>query len=192
MNRISLVYFDSSVWLSYLLQDKHHSKAEKSLKRIEEGNDTALVSTLVLLEIIEVIRKRIPENEVYTGLTSSAVKNIKTKIDEKTREFVDKLTKLSEQKKVKVVDPNKLLDSYFKETLSLLSPNFGEITEFDYCFVCDRNTKMRYKYRGLGHYDLQHAINARDCCAKEIVSVDKGFSQLRNIPEFGSLKVTIL
>jgi predicted nucleic acid-binding protein len=180
------------VWLSYLLQDKHRSEAEKSLKRIEEGSDAALVSTLVLLEVIEVIRKRIPENEGYTGLTSTAIKEIKTKIDEKIREFIDKITKLSQQKKAKIVDPDKLLKSYFKETLNLLSPNFGEITEFDYCFVCERNTKMRYKYRGLGHYDLQHAINARDCCAKEIVSADKGFSQLRKISEFDSLKVTIL
>ena len=103
MDRISLIYFDSSVWLSYLLQDRHYSKADKSLRRIEQGNDTALVSTLVLLEIIEVIRKRIVENEVYTGLTSSAIQSIKTKIDEKTREFIDKVTKLSKQNKVKVV-----------------------------------------------------------------------------------------
>ncbi len=192
MSRISLVYFDSSVWLSYLLQDKQHLKAERSLKRIEQGNDIALISSLILLEIIEVFRKRITENEAYVGLTPQAKQMIRTKAEKKTRELIDKVTKLAQQKKARIVDPDKLLHNYFEETLRLINPNFGEITEFNYCFICNRSTNMRYKYRGLGHYDMQHAINARDCCAKEIVSLDKAFSLLQNIPEFSSLKVTVL
>ena len=192
MSRISLVYFDSSIWLSYLLQDKQYLKAERSLKRIEQGNDIALISSLVLLEIIEVFRKRITENEAYVGLTTEAKQKIKTKVEEKTRELIDKVTKLAQQKKARIIDPDKLLHNYFEETLRLINPNFGEIIEFNYCFICNRPTDMRYKYRGLGYYDVQHAINARDCCAKEIVSLDKAFSLLQNIPEFNSLKVTVL
>lgn len=192
MNRISLVYFDSSIWLSYLLQDRHYLDAEKSLKRIEEGDDIALISSLIMLEIIEVIRKRITENESYVGLTADVKQKIKTSIDEKTREFIDKVTKLVAQGKAEIRNPEEPLEGYLKETLALFSPNFGEISEFDYCFICNRKTNMRYRYRGLGHYDMQHAMNAKDCHAKEIVSVDKAFSQLRNIQEFNSLKVTVL
>lgn len=192
MSRISLIYFDSSIWLSYLLQDRHYLDAEKSLKRVEEGDDKALISTLIMLEIIEVIRKRMTENENYIGLTPDVRQRIKTSVDVKTREFIDKVTKLVAQGKAEINNPDEPLSGYLKETLTLFFPNFGEITEFDYCFICERKTSMRYRYRGLGHYDMQHAMNARDCNAKEIVSVDKAFSQLRNIPQFNSLKVTVL
>lgn len=186
-----MVYFDSSIWLSYLLGDRHQAKAAKLMERIDKGGDIALVSTLVMLEILEVIRKRITEAENYVGLTESAKRGIESKIKGKTREFIDKMTRLVGQGKAMLVDPDESLVDYFKKTLSLFLPYLGDVERFDYCFICRRRTAVRYRYRGLGHFDIQHAINARESSANEIASFDKAFSQLHKISGFDSLKVTV-
>jgi len=161
------------------------------MDRIEKSDDTVIISTLVILEIIEVIRKRITEKEGYVGLTEPAKRRIRTKIENKTREFIDKMTKLAHTGKAILADPDKSVKDYLQNTLNLCFTCFGDIDHFGYCFICKRQTPMRYRYRGLGYYDLQHAINARECSAEEIMSFDKAFYQLRNIQEFKSLKINI-
>ena len=58
------VYFDSSIWVSHILQEKRNNRAQtvqQLLDRIEKDEEVILVSHLVLLEVLEVIRKRITE-----------------------------------------------------------------------------------------------------------------------------------
>ena len=162
------------------------------MDRVEKDGDRALVSTLVILEIIGVIRKRITERENFLGLTDDVKAEIKKKIEDKTREFTDKITRLARQGKVLIVNPEKTLDDYLKNTLAVLSPHFGEIWYSDYCFTCRRNIPERYRYQEFGHYDIQHAINARDCSGDEIVSFDRGIAQLQGVQEFDSIRVTVL
>jgi len=51
--------------------------------QIEEDEDVILVSHLVLLEVLEVIRKRITESEPYTDLDDNKKKEIKGQGSEK-------------------------------------------------------------------------------------------------------------
>ena len=186
------IYLDSSVWLSYLLKDGNEAKAVKTLERLDRGNDKGIVSTLVILEILDVMRKRITEKESYQGESSSTRGQIKSKVDTKTREFMDKITKLAKQGKAAIVDPNKALGEFVTDALKLHSPHFGEIVTQAYCPVCRGSFGPKYKYRGPGHWDIQHALNAKYTSANEIISLDGDFEQLKAIKDFSSLTITVL
>lgn len=188
-----MLYFDSCVWISYVLpRDKHHFKAVNQLERIERGEDEVIVSSQVILEFLDVIRKRIVQEENYVGLNNAAKTRIKTKIDAITRKFMNMLTLLAHEHKVMIANPNQNLTDYLHLTQKILIQHFGDIGEFSFCFTCNRSTPTRYRYRGMGHYDIQHAINAKDAKADEIVSFDQPFRFLNDIDGFSSLKVTVL
>jgi len=150
-----------------------------------------VISNLVLLEVIDVIRKRVTEKESYTGLTPTAKGQIEAKVKSKIQEFIDKTTKLASQGKALLVDPDLALQDYQKETVNISQPHFGEILDSNICPVCRRSLATRYRYKGLGHYDIQHGINARESGATEIYSFDKAFSQLRTLSEFSTLTVSV-
>jgi len=79
------VYLDSSIWVSNILQEKRNNRAQtvqQLFHKIEEDEGVILVSHLVLLEILEVIRKRITESEPYTDLDGNKRKEIKDKVQE--------------------------------------------------------------------------------------------------------------
>jgi predicted nucleic acid-binding protein len=175
-----------------MLNDQHAKKAQKLIERIDHGNDMVLISRLVILEVLEVIRKRITERENYVGLSESVKQQIKRKVDAKTIQFIDKVTKLAGQGKAQIVDPDTSIRQYFESALKVFQPYFGDISHLSYCFKCKRNTPPSYRYRGFGHYDVEHATNARDCSAYEMFSFDKGVAQLQAIPEFSSVKITVL
>jgi predicted nucleic acid-binding protein len=44
----------------------------------------------------------------------------------------------------------------------------------------------------LGHYDIQHALTAKEKSATEIVTFDKAFPQLHQLKEFESLPIRLL
>jgi hypothetical protein len=180
------------VWVSYFLKDKHVSKAVAQIGRIGHGGDTGIVSTLVLLELIDVIRKRITQQEQYAGQGPTVTDQIKTRTKQKVLEVVDKMTKLAWQGRVMITDPDVPLKEYVKNTYAIISKDLGDVGESDYCFTCQRSVAKRYKYQGPGHYDVQHAINARDTSADEIVSFDRAFDRFVGLDEFSSLKVTVL
>ncbi len=187
-----MLYFDSSVWLSFILQDKHAKKADELFKRAEKNGDIIILSTLSILEVMEVIRKRVTERERFSDLTSKSKTEIENKVNEKIRRFIDETTRLEKLKRLLVINPSDSLDTYLKEVLRLFASNFGDIDKSTFCFVCNHDIPARYRYVGVGHYDLQHAINAKECAANEIASLDKGFSQLKKITDFSSLTITVM
>ena len=141
---------------------------------------------------MEVLRKRITEAERFDGTSEEKEHQIKFKVNQELSSLMDRITKLEKQGKVLMIDPKKSLADFLHETLSTFERVDGNIESFDYCFTCMRNTYVRYKYRSLGHYDIEHAKNAHDCSADEIVSGDKAFRSLNAIPEFSGLKATVM
>lgn len=186
------VYFDSSIWISYLLKDRHYDNAKSLFYAVENDKYTVIVSTLVLLEVIEVMRKRITQKERYKGLTESLKKQLKNKIDEKIREFIDKTTNLAKQGKILILDPDENVSSYFQKTLNVLSPYFGNIAHTSFCIFCQRTRSFQYLYKGVGHYDIEHAFNAKLCGATEVFAFDYSFEHFSQIPDFNGLSFTVL
>ena len=61
MNISSIIYLDASVWLAFFRKKEDYAKAKELLEKIEKSDDVIFYSSLVLLEIIDVIRKKYPE-----------------------------------------------------------------------------------------------------------------------------------
>ncbi len=182
---------DSSVWIAYLLKD-HGDKADKVVEKLRQSDARVLVSSLVILEILDVMRKRITEREKFLGINAANRQQIEAKVNAKIREFMDLMTKLAKQGKVSIVDPDIGLRQYLGKTLGVHEPHFGQILKSDICPVCSAVIPSRYRYVGPGLWDIQHAFNARECTAHEIISFDHGFDQLRGIHQFDALKITVL
>lgn len=190
MSAQTLVYVDASVWLSYVLRDGNAEKAKQALDRFDQGSHKAIVSTLVILEILDVLRKRVTEKESYQIADGTMKQQIKQKVDERIREFIDKVTKLTTQGKAVIIDPSTPTGEYMTEALKLHSPRFGNIDTQTLCPVCRGPFGPRYRYRGPGHWDVQHALNAKYTSASELVSFDGGFKELRS--DFSSLTFTVI
>ncbi len=154
------------------------------MERIQSREVVCVVSTLVLLEVIEVIRKRIVEYASYGELDTKRQQEIREVAEAKCRKFIDDITKLASQKKVLLLNPNRILSSYLEDTLSYLRNYFGRIED-------NRDFPPKFRYRGLGHYDIQHAINARDCSARELISFDRACSELGKLGGFHTLRISV-
>jgi predicted nucleic acid-binding protein len=164
-----------------MLEDRHKDKAVALFKRIIDDDDKIIVSTLNLLEVIEVIRKRITEDTKFIGLTEVHKQIIANKITVASRSFIQKILDLAQQDRLLIIDPLTELRDYFTSILQLLIVNFGVIDKSDYCFICGRQTTPRYRYIGVGPHDIQHILNAKVCSAHEFVTFDKGFLRVKTL-----------
>lgn len=188
------VYFDSSIWVSHVLQEKRNNRAQtvqQLFDQIEEDEEVILVSHLVLLEVLEVIRKRITESEPYTDLDDSKKKEIKDKIQEKTNLFLKALSQLIREHRVALIDSQKPVDQWFKMTYSIFVSSSGDISIHNYYPDGRRRTLPKYQYRGVGHYDIQHALTAQEFSARDLHTFDQGFVELEDHQEFEGMKFLV-
>lgn len=189
------IYIDSSVWFSYITKgnyDKDFTTARDIINDIVSSNKTAVISGLVILEVINIIRKRIAEREPFIGplrTNDNVRQSIKSKIDRYTKEFIDKITKWEGAHKLIIMDSQTAISEIFKTTHVILNKTFGEITEFNHCRICRRSYNS-YSYRGIDHYDIQHALLAKESISTEFITFDRGYRQLQVI--FPNLGIKIL
>src|SRR3954451_5940760 len=146
-NILDKIYLDSNVWFSYLLK-KDDSKSSIEYQQaniiinkiVSDSNLTALVSHLVILEIICIIRKKVVTKMKITGnkdINDKVSKILlKKTIDDLTREFIDNITKLEYIGKVQIVKIDESLSNVLKREQKILRNKFGEIKKITKCFVC--------------------------------------------------------
>jgi predicted nucleic acid-binding protein len=172
-----------------MLEDRHKDKAAVLFKWAMQNDNKIIVSSLNLLEVIEVIRKRIAEDTKFTGVAEVYKQIIASKISNTSRLFIQKILDLAQQDRLLILDPQTELHDYLLSTLQLFIVNFGVIVKSDYCFICDKQTPPRYRYIGVGPHDIQHILNAKECSANEFITFDKGFLRLKTL--FGNDNLTI-
>jgi len=140
-----------------------------------------------------VIHKRITQKEAFgKNSTAHTKQRIQTRVKNKIDEFISYILALSREKKIMIANPDVKLGDYLNTSLKLLRPHIGDISITDYCYACRRKIPPRYKFSGLGHYDVQHAMNAKEFSVDEFITFDKGFKLLSNIPDFNSVSVKVL
>ena len=186
------VYFDSSIWVSHILQEKRNNRAQtvqQLLDQIKEDEEVILVSHLVLLEVLEVIRKRVTEKEPYSELNDEKKKEIMAKIQEKTNVFLKSLSQLIKEHKVALIDSQEPVDKWFKRTYSIYISSSGDISARNY--FPDRRGNPALRYQGVGHYDIQHALTAKEFSARALYTFDRGFSRLDNDRAFEGVRFLI-
>ena len=89
-----------------------------------------------------------------------------------TKELVDYITKWEAAGKLQIVKIDESLSNLLKREQMILKNNFGEIKKTTKCFVCKFKCH-EYTYRGIDHYDIQHAIIAEYAKANQFITFDR-------------------
>jgi len=201
-NTVEKIYLDSNVWFSFLLKkDDNNSKGSIEYEQaniiinkiVSDENLIGLISQLVILEIISIIRKKVVTKMKITGNKEIKDKDnkilLKKTIDDLTREFIDNITKLEYIGKLQIVKIDESLYNVLKREQKILRNKFGEIKKTTKCFVC-KSEYHEYTYRGIDHYDIQHAIIAEYAKADQFITFDRSYECIKE--DFPSLNIHIL
>lgn len=197
---VEKIYLDSNVWFSYLLKkDDNKDSIEYQQaniiinKIVSDNNLIALISHLVILEIISIIRKKVATKMKITGNKDiddrdSKIKLKKT-IDDLTKEFIDYITRWEATGKLQIVKIDESLSNVLKREQKILKSSFGEIKKTTKCYIC-KSEYHEYTYRGIDHYDIQHAIIAEYAKANQFITFDRSYESIKE--DFPSLNIHIL
>src|SRR6476620_5659857 len=199
-NILEKIYLDSNVWFSYLLKKEdgknsiEYQQANIIINKIvSNSNLIALISNLAIIEIIRIIRKKVVTKMKITGIKDINDKDskllLKNIIDNLTKKFIDYITSWEAVGKLQIVKIDESLSSILKKEQKILKNNFGEIKKTTKCYVC-KSDYHEYTYRGIDHYDIQHAIIAEYAKANQFITFDRGYEYLKE--EFPSLNIHIL
>jgi predicted nucleic acid-binding protein len=194
LSALNQIYFDTNVWIAYLLQDPdQYAIAKKQIERILSGEEIGLISFLVLCEIIDVAKKVLLEPRSYKGNDKTYLETIKADINARVRAIVERIITLEKEGKLIIVNSECSLETCYRKIFEILPCLNDEIVRNNYCPKCDRRIDPPgYKYRKLGHFDIQHAFTAKEKYATEIVTFDKAFPQLHQLKGFEKFPVNLL
>ncbi len=187
-SHIERIYVDSNIWFAYITNGKYERESEKAAKLIEaiinNPNQKIVVSRLVLVEVINVIRVKIAQKTAFNKL-----QNEKNKVDIKKisegliSKFIDIISRSAE-----ILQVNTSIDKILTEVITLKDKIKGDIKEVHKCKICKRHFEG-YIYKGVDHWDLHHAILARESKVNSLITFDTGFAELNNY--FKSFNITI-
>ena len=197
------VVYDTNVWVSCMLgeEDRFYHSCKPLIEDIEQDRCVAVVSYLIIMESIYAIRRRLTERFRWDGADASAKEAL---VEERSKKFIDFITELSGRKKIMIVMPEESVAKHHSAILKKLRSLSGYVKLEFYCKecreqypihgstsacrVCGSNIRdRRYKYRGLGHADIEHAYLAVHSRASKLYSTDKGFTALADDPDFASV-----
>lgn len=172
--------------------------AAKQIFEAEIGGKKAvgLISMLSLMEIIDVMRKRITErtNKVTLDGMDESTRNyfVKGETDKQIKILIASLTSMEKQKLIAFADFTAIdLKKVMDDVYSYSKNYFGQVRKFYQCSIC-RKPYESFSYKGLGWIDIMHSYLALGLCADELVTGDKSFSILRTDAKFSSLKIVII
>ena len=196
------VYYDSNVWISYIMgsSDHFYSVCEPLIEDVKQGRCIAVVSNLTIMESINVIRKRKTEKQhIRDNPDPSAVE---ASAEERVKKCIRLVKRLAKQKKIIFIESTE----YVVEqdiVLGKLQTLTDYVNSEQYCNICKESyqsrdnacptcgapveSKKKYKYRGLGHSDLEHAYLGLYGRASVFYTTDKGFKNLSTDPDFAPI-----
>jgi predicted nucleic acid-binding protein len=194
-----LKYLDSSIIVSYQLgpTDRFYSQAKRIIEvETKQRRLTGLVSMLTLMEVIDVIRRRVTERTGRATLDAldDPSKNscVKAESDRKIKGLIQVLTQMEEQGLVLFGDFTPLdLKNIMNDVYSYSKTYFGMVKKYFMCQVC-KATFEHYSYKGLGWIDLMHAFLALGFFADGLITADRSFAHLSADSKFSSLVITVI
>jgi len=166
------------------LRDQNYAQAKSILHDAKQNGDKILYSPLILFEIIDVMRKKIPKKYLFKGKDQKVQSQIENDIENRIIKFLDVLTKWESTGRSIYLTPSCSVITYHDRTLKILKYCYGDV-------IVD-NQKAEYRYYGPGNADVQHAIIAKDCAANELISSDQGFLKFKTIQDFQSFSITVI
>jgi len=189
----SVAYTDANIWVTYLLEEEPKIRqVEEVIESIENGQRKVVLSSLVVLEVLDVIRKRIIEKE-NAAAGEREYNRAMSEIQRNMTKFVKVTTALSQQGKIIFSDSSRSVAEMLTETLKISNQMVPSAVPWKYCKICNKPLMPhRTRHGGVGHYDIQHSLTAVECNCDELISTDQWLDKLRGTPDFESLTFVIL
>lgn len=195
----SLCYLDSSVILSYQIGPADHAYADaKNVFEVDIGGGATIgvISLLTLMELGDVIRKRVTQrsNKLLLDAMIESRRNEFIKSETKTRikALINSLTVMEKRGLVIFADFSPLdLKQIMEDVFEFSKDYFGVVRKYYNCGVC-RSPHESYTYKGLGWIDLMHAFLAVELCVDSLITADKSFSTLTSDSKFNGLNIEII
>ncbi len=119
--------------------------------------------SIIMLETIHVLRVKATRDETYDRFPDYAKsEEIKKRINERIKNFVDAITAWEYQNKVYISDITSSVGDFMKEAFIHMFAYWGEIRQSEKCGSCkERLDSPQYYYYGLGQLDFQHVMLAK-------------------------------
>lgn len=177
------IYIDSNIWFAYLSNVKYELKSDKAndiiYRIVNKQNEVAVISRLVIIEVINIIRNRIVQRTKYAvTLEIEKSREIREIIDNKIKRFIDIITRWSKSKKLEIYYTKSPIEGLFQEIMRIQQLLKGQIERIHQCKVC-RNRYKGYIYRGVDHWDILHILIAREAKVNYFETFDKGYNELK-------------
>ncbi|NQT09088.1 type II toxin-antitoxin system VapC family toxin [Candidatus Bathyarchaeota archaeon] len=193
-----LAYLDANILIAYILgptkERRNYPFAQRVFTDIGNGVYSALISNLVLVEILNALR-RIKGRE-YRHLSSLPSDNdclqyIKTESDSIFQNLVTTLMQVGKQ--IQFTDCDKInARTVFDMGLNILNRTTGKIAfRYNVCGNC--RTRNNYSnFSGLGPIDISHIFLAKELGCDQLITLDQGFEEVQNNPDVTPLNIVVL
>lgn len=188
-------YFDSCLWIPFFIPDDEDNEdnPEKELVRqqmirIFKNRDIIIVSTLVLLEVIDRVRQMVIESHKADEIDTNS-QEIINESNKRVNYVLAIISELEKKGRLLIVDSTKTLQNQNYEIYNYTYNHFGKLKRgktIDGEIYC--------AYSGAHHLDFNHALNACEFNAEELITFDGGFRQIRDklSAEFAPVRMRIL
>ena len=190
-------------------KDDFFQSSKSLIANLENRNNVALVSNTLILETIDVLRKKLLTRIKFSGDSRMARDSKKSLVEKTILSFTTKIDDYSESQKILLIEPPMTLSEHQTVILDKFQSYFGHVgvinrcpkcrtdgipRGFNKCPNCKKTMKSikKYKYKGLGYVDFEHAYLAKWGKASRFYTTDKAFKSLNGDPDFQSIIFKIL
>ena len=161
-----------------LMEDRNYGFASKLINKMLKGEYCVYVSDLVLLETISLLRSKIPSK---IKITTESRTSIEEKIENETQEYLAVVETYQKEGKIINRNPSMSVEDLHKTSFEYLESYFGSL---------GKHGKF-YRYKGLNHWDIQHAMIASSLGAETFYTADSGFEALKKSQMFNPMEFVI-
>ncbi|HKM78262.1 MAG TPA: PIN domain-containing protein [Candidatus Bathyarchaeia archaeon] len=184
---MTLVYLDTSVWLSITLSnDRNHNKALQVLAKVRSGGYVAIISRHVLSEVLDVLRKQaLTKTTIKNSLDANAHRRL---VERQYRQFTATILGMQN---VIVKDTTVATVEVLKETLRLQREIWGTLGKTNACPIC--NSLYGFvSYDGPFKDDAMHLVLADKVGCDSLISFDRDFQMLKRSTRYSHIVIQVL
>ena len=184
-------------------KDAYYAHCKPLVENVENRKKIAVVSYLVIIEVIHVLRQRITEKSKFVGDGRIERDGIIARANALVVEFISIIDTLSKEQKIIIARSGQKIHEHHHTVMKKMVGYFGHVRTVSVCPSCKKRWAGResqnncpscksghrlpskYQYKALGHADMEHAYLARCSSVPLFYSTDKSFGDLRNDSDFG-------
>ena len=173
------------MWAAYALRatDPHYAACRPLFDDLRVGKRTVVVPALVAGEVVQVLRREAAREEAKAcGGDGPSPQAARDSANDAERGFFRILAGLAGTGSVIIGRPSQYAGQYAGRSLRMMIRHMGTF---------EPHGKMGLIYRGLGMFDMMHALAARDYGVQNFCTRDRQFRSLAGDPEFGAVNFVV-